>query len=60
METALTPFNNAQFPVPYIAATFFDAWRLILLLFKSDMSDYAGSVILQCLKNKTQKSGQDK
>lgn len=59
-KTASVPFISAQFTLSYIAATFFDAWRLILLLFKSDMSDYAGLVIVQCLKNKTQKSREDK
>lgn len=54
-ETAWVPFIKARFAFPDVAATFFDAWRLILLLFKSDMSDYACPVIIQCLKNKTLK-----
>lgn len=33
-------FNN-RFPILYTAATFSDAWSLILLLFKSNVSDYA-------------------
>lgn len=34
-------FFNGWFTFLHNAATFLDAWSLILLLFKSDMSDYA-------------------